>query len=308
VFVNGTVTALPTTNLVVAPGTPMTLLGTDNAPSPGTQYRFTGWSQSGNPLQFPMPPKPVSLTAKYLPFHSVTVAANPPAGGQVTIVNPSKDGYYQGGRTITLAVQPAFGFTFAGFSGDLTGTGLSFTPNAPAVITANFNGPPPSSNPGPGNPTPTISFMTNVPVPIPVTVGALTVAMPTSQSLQPGTVPLSVPPVYSLSQVPGVQYAFVRWSDGVTSPTRSFTVASSTTLIAEYVKQVLVQVVADPPIGGLLIGEGWYDVGSNVTITAKANPGAVFVRFFGPTQSTTNPVTLPVGSSPMTVGGIFQRQ
>jgi hypothetical protein len=297
VLVNGTVTPLPTTNLVVAAATPMTLLGADLTPSPGTQYRFANWSQSGgNPQRFPMPDKPLSLTATFNTFYSVAVTANPPNGGQVTVVNPSLDGYYRGGQRYTLAVQAAPGFLFRDFSGDLTGTGLSFALNGPMAITANFI------------PVPTITFQTNVAAPIPVTVGSTTAATPFSGSLQPGAVSLSVPAVYSRPQIPGVQYVFVKWSDGVTSASRSFTVGQvSLTLTAEYIQQVQVQVLADPPAGGSLSGAGWYDVGSNVTVTATPNPGFGFVRFFGPTRSSTNPVTLPVGGTPMTVGAIFQR-
>ncbi len=297
VSVNGTLTPLPTTNLVVAPGTAMTLLGTTISPSPGTQYRFANWSQSGgNPLQFPMPAKPVSLTATFSTFYAVTLASNPPIGGQVTVVNPSADGYYRGGQRYSLAVQAAPGYLFRDFSGDLTGTNLLFGVSAPMAITANFV------------PVPTITFQTNTTAPIPITVGGTTTATPFALGLQPGPVTLSVPAVYSRPQVPGVQYLFVKWSDGVTSPLRTFTVGQgSMTLSAEYVQQVQVQVLADPPAGGSLTGAGWYDVGSNVTVTATANPGFGFVRFFGPTRSATNPVTLPVGPSPMTVGAIFQR-
>lgn len=51
----------------------------------------------------------------------------------------------------------------------------------------------------------------------------------------PGSHTVEVPPVVEIG--PGVRYAFVRWSDGVTSPTRVVTAGPSQQLVAEYVLQ-----------------------------------------------------------------------
>jgi hypothetical protein len=64
----------------------------------------------------------------------------------------------------------------------------------------------------------------------------------------------------------GVQYVFVSWSDGITSPSRTITVTGSMTLAANYKVQYYLTVQSEQ---GDPSGEGWYDEGSN----AYANVG-----------------------------------
>jgi hypothetical protein len=253
-----------------------------------------------------MPPKPVSLTARFNAFYALTLASNPPNGGQVTVVNPSSDGYYGANLLVTLSVKAAPGFVFSGFSGDLTGTNTKFGMSGPMAITANFlPAPPPPVN---SNPNPMITFQSNVALPIPIIVGNTTSAMPFARTFAPGALSVSVPKDYARPDMPGVRYLFTQWSDGVSTPSRSLAVGpTAIALTALYVQQVHVQVRADPAPAGSVSGGGWYDVGSNATVTATANVGAAFVQFSGSTQSSSNPVTFAVASSPMAVVANFQR-
>ncbi len=71
--------------------------------------------------------------------YTLTASAVPAAGGSITL-NPA-GGSYASGTSVTVTATPNTGYTFANFSGDLTGTTnpATVTMNSNKAITANFS-------------------------------------------------------------------------------------------------------------------------------------------------------------------------
>ncbi len=105
--------------------------------SPATGSTFTGWS--GHPLcapSFSMPDEAVSCTAIFtLNSYAITTTASPAAGGTVDCSpNPVDHG-----SESTCTPSATLGYTFAGFSGDCSGTTCVLTNvTADRSVTADF--------------------------------------------------------------------------------------------------------------------------------------------------------------------------
>ena len=100
--------------------------------------------------------KEVTISFKVI-RHSLTVAAQPAAGGSASPTGATDHNY---GDRVSVTAQPSSGYLFAGFTGDCSGTGsCSVLMDQPRNVTANFNRIP---TPTPVPPTPRI-----VPTPIP---------------------------------------------------------------------------------------------------------------------------------------------
>lgn len=109
---------------------------------PGPNGNFIGWSGAAtgkdNPLSIIMDAdKAITATFKDN-VHTLTLVPSPEGTGTITR-NPVKDAYYDG-ETVLLTPNPASGYQFAGWDGDLTGTAvpgeLVMTQNS--TVTANF--------------------------------------------------------------------------------------------------------------------------------------------------------------------------
>jgi hypothetical protein len=116
-----------------------------------TRSAFTGWSDGSslNPRNMIMIADPtqsaLNLTGLFRTEYLLTTQAIPISGGTAT-----GDGWYTAGSTAGVTATPNPGFTFAGFSGGLTGT---VTPrltvmNGPKTVTANFAMTPPATMTG----------------------------------------------------------------------------------------------------------------------------------------------------------------
>ncbi|MDI6791578.1 MAG: fibronectin type III domain-containing protein [bacterium] len=131
-----------------SPGTPVTASVTSPV-SGGTGVRHvcTGWTGTGfvpatgtgTTVSFTINQNS-SITWNWKTEYYLTTAVNPPGGGTVT---PSS-GWYESGQSVTLTAVPAPGYTFSGWSGDLSGitNPANLTMSAPKSVTANFNRPP----------------------------------------------------------------------------------------------------------------------------------------------------------------------
>ena len=106
---------------------------------PGTQYVFTGWSDSGvlsHAIMVTGPPQ--TFTASFKTQFQLTTAASPAAGGSLSPAS----GFYDSGSALTLQASTKAGYAFANFSGGaLTGSTSpqSLALNAPANVVANFS-------------------------------------------------------------------------------------------------------------------------------------------------------------------------
>ena len=112
-------------------------------------------------------------------------------------------------------------------------------------------------------------------------------------------------------------YTFVNWSDGETTPSRSFTATVDASYIANF------RPTTDPPAthtvtvtagdGGSVTGGGisdgdhtWYK-GSKVTVTATPNTGYHFVNWNGDENKTATPYTFTVGKNDITLNATFAK-
>lgn len=117
-------------------------LGTTSIQGGGTTRRvFSSWSDGGqqNHTIF-VPIVDTTYTAQFRTQNLLTRAVSPAAGGTLTVIPPSADGFYDATVTIELHATPNAGWTFTGFTGDL-GSPLSpgnLTMSAPRTVTANF--------------------------------------------------------------------------------------------------------------------------------------------------------------------------
>lgn len=117
-------------------------------------------------------------------------------------------------------------------------------------------------------------------IPLPAIVDGVAVNAPAEFYWTPGsrhTVAFGSP----LSpQGVGVQFLFSKWSDGMTSTSRTI-IASNTqqTFTADFIKQFFVSTSAQPSNAGVITGQGWYTAGSSATFSATATPGYRFIGF-----------------------------
>lgn len=98
--------------------------------------------------------------------------------------------------------------------------------------------------------------------------------------------------VASLTASANPGFGFVNWTENgapvSTAPTYNFTVTADRTLVANFTTSFTITTAASPNFGGLTTGDGVYNSGSNVTVTAVANAGYAFAEWteFGTPVST----------------------
>jgi hypothetical protein len=136
---NGTPQTGPET-LNLVPGSHAIAVAATQSGTPGTQYVFTGWSDSGAASHtIAVGNAPATYTATFKTQYLLTTAAFPQSGGTVT---PASGTYYDAGSPVTLAATANSPLTFTGWSGANGMTNpLQITMNAPTTITANFDVP-----------------------------------------------------------------------------------------------------------------------------------------------------------------------
>jgi hypothetical protein len=146
-----TIATVPSGLEIVVDGTPLTspqtylwqpsnvhTIGTTSpqAPVPGTRHFFVGWSDGGAlSHSIVVPDVDFTYTASFATQHLLTTVASPAAGGTITA-----GGWFDAGTSVVVAATAASGYTFAGFTGDLTGTASPQTlvMNGPKTVVAHF--------------------------------------------------------------------------------------------------------------------------------------------------------------------------
>ena len=154
--------------------------------------------------------------------------------------------------------------------------------------------------------TPAISVtVTTTPANRLVTVDGTTYTAP--QSFQ--WVPASSHSVSAPSpQGTGTRYVFAGWSDGGLQ-THLVALTTSTTLTASFTTQYLLTTAVSPTGSGRIAanpssGDGYYNSGAAVQLTASPAPGFAFTGFSGALGGTTNPQTVTL-SGPLSVTAHF---
>ena len=255
---------------VFFPGTVVTLTATASDP----EWELTGWggdlSGLTNPITMTIDAdKTVTATfaLKQYDLSAVTVG-----NGNVTLDPPG--GTYDSGTVITLTAGADAHWTFAGWSGDLSGltSPITLTMNANKSVTATFA----------------------------INQYALTTATVGDGALgvQPPGSPYAAGTVVTLTAVAGPDWAFTGWSGdlaGLTTPITLTMDAAKTVTATFALNRFDLLTISDgngsidlDPAGGI------YDLGTVVTATAVPDPHWEFTNWSGDLSGTTNPLTLTV--------------
>ena len=289
--------------------TPGSTNHTVNVASPqtvgGTRGTFSSWSDGGAQSHAVTVPGSglVTFTATFTAEYLLTLTATPANGGTVAPnpASPTNDGFYPSGTPVQVTATPNTGFTFGNFSGDLTGTTNpgTVTMSAPRSVTANFGAP--------------VSYtVTTVPAGLSIQVDGATSTSPQVFTWTTGskhTIAIVTNP--QTLGVAGTRYAFASWSDAGAISHQVTAPASSTTYTANFTAQFLLTLAAAPPTGGTLTpnpasptGDGYYNSGTSVQVTATPSASFLFGTFSGDLTGTTNPQSV-IMSAPHSVTGNF---
>ena len=206
---------------------------------PTTGYHFVRWSDGvADATRTVVVTSNVTLTAEFaINVYTVALSAQ---NGTVTGA-----GEYQHGQTANISAVPAEGYHFVKWSDGNTEATRSI------VVTSNVNL--------------TAEFAINV----------YTVALSAQNGTVIGAGNYNHGTVINISATPAEGYHFVRWSDGNTDATRTFTATSNITLTAEFA--INVYTISATAVNGTVIGAGEYQHGQTVTLTAVANANCHFI-------------------------------
>lgn len=109
-------------------------------------------------------------------------------------------------------------------------------------------------------------------------------------------------------------YSFASWKEGTTTVSTNsnytFTVNANRTLVANFqIIQYTISASASPTAGGSITGAGSYNHGAQVSLTATANTGYIFVNWKeGSTVVSTNPTYAFTASANRTLTATFSQQ
>lgn len=279
------------------PGSQHTIATATPQGSGSSRYLFVNWSDGGAASHSIMvPATATTYTANFSTQYLLITAAIPANAGTIAANPTSPDGYYSSGALVQLVVNPNSGYTFANWSGDLSGSRnpQSVTLSAARSVTANFSS----------------SILVTIATSPPgraITVDGSSYAAPQTFNWTPGSQHTIAT---SPSQGSGsTRYLFANWSDGgaishtITAP------ATPTTYSANFSTQQLLNATVTPSNGGTITAspsspDGYYITGTQVQLTAKANQGYSFNRWSGDLSESTNPQTI-IMSVPRTVTASF---
>ena len=249
----GTVTGAGTFNY----GETCTLTAT-----PNTGYTFVNWTKedvvvsSEATINFEVTAEATYVAHFILKSYSITVAANPTAGGTVTGA-----GTYNHFATATLTATAATGYTFVNWTKDgsvvSTNATYSFTVEGAGNYVANF----------------TLNSYD-------ITV----TANPTAGGTVTGAGTYNHGATATLTATAATGYTFANWTkDGSvvsTNATYSFTVEGAGNYVANFtLNSYAITVTANPTAGGIVTGAGTYNHGATATLTATASTGYTFVNW-----------------------------
>jgi hypothetical protein len=150
-----------------------------------------------------------------------------------------------------------------------------------------------------------------------VTVNYVSLGVGHSASVLVGSLPWSVfvddatTVTYSFSSTVGSSVGGKRYRyDSVSDPLSGYTASAPNTVTATYVTQYLLTVNIDPPGTATIPGQGYYDVGKPVTLTAPNGPPGATLTFLNwdldSTPKTTNPIVVTM-SGPHTATAHYYR-
>jgi uncharacterized repeat protein (TIGR02543 family) len=222
-----------------------------------------------------------TITWNWVAHYKLATTANPSGGG--TVARTPDLEWYDSGATVELSATANAGYTFTGWSGNLTGsvTPASITMNGPKSVTAEFKHAVVVTSPY-GSPSPP--------------VGTIYYDHGSSVTLSCGTTPFAGPQ--------GVQYVCTGWTGGTgdISPATGtgtsfgpFSITQNSTITWTWKTQYYLTTSVTPtfPANGGTITRSpdqvWYDSGSVVQLTANPASGFAFGNWSGDLSGTENP-------------------
>ena len=141
VAVDGANVTTPRTFSWVAGSSHTLSISSPQAGGSGARYVFGTWGDGGAQTHtITAPSANTTYTANFTTQYSLTTAASPAGGGTVS---PSGTGWYNSGQSVSVTATANSGYSFTGWSGDLSGTTspVSITMNGPRSASANFAAP-----------------------------------------------------------------------------------------------------------------------------------------------------------------------
>jgi trimeric autotransporter adhesin len=185
----------------------------------------------------------VTLTATFaIKQYSVTLTAG--TGGTV-----SGAGNYNHGQSVTITATPSAGYDFVKWSDNVTTASRTFNATENVTLTATFA----------------------------IKQYSVTLTAGTGGTVS-GAGNYNHGQSVTITATPSTGYDFVKWSDNVTTASRTFNATENVTLTATFaIKQYTVSLTAGT--GGTVSGAGNYNHGQSVTITATPSAGYDFVKW-----------------------------
>jgi uncharacterized repeat protein (TIGR02543 family) len=104
----------------------------------GTRYAYSSWSDGGAQTHtITVPSSNTTYTANFTTQYTLTSSVGSSGGGTVS---PSGTNWYNSSQSVTVTATANAGYSFSGWSGDLSGTTnpTSVKMNGPRIVTANF--------------------------------------------------------------------------------------------------------------------------------------------------------------------------
>ncbi|MBP5781977.1 MAG: C10 family peptidase, partial [Bacteroidales bacterium] len=188
--------------------------------------------------------------------HTVTVSANPSAGGIVT-----GGGTYNHGATATLTATANTGYTFISWTKN--GTVVSNNPTYSFTVTENAR------------------YVANFELNSYIITAT---ANPTEGGTVTGAGTYNHGATCTLTATANTGYTFINWKKNGTvvsnNPTYSFTVTGDANYVANLeLNSYTITATANPTEGGTITGAGTYNHGATATLTATANEGYAFMSW-----------------------------
>jgi hypothetical protein len=266
-------------------------------PSSPAEYKFTSWSSGSAISQTIVAPSQTPDTsawhANFQSYWRLQTSVAPSGGGTISFNPPSPDGYYLDGSTVQITANPAAGYTFAGFSGDLAGTTnpQNLLMSSAHNLSAAFVQAPVS-----------VTITSNV-TPLPLTVDGNLYSTPATFTWQQGS-DHTVSFAGTIAGSASVQYVFQSWADGGAISRTIHVASASATYNANFATQYYLNASPSPALGGSVTGSGWYGAGSSAPLQATAATGFQFSSFSNDFTSTQNPSSVPM-NGPKNVAANF---
>ena len=244
--------------------------------TPASGYQFESWKKNGTVVStnanysFTVTEN-ATYTAYFaevpVTYYEITTNVSPVGAGTVT-----GGGTFPQGSSITLTATANPGYSFSQWQDGNTDNPRTITVTQNATYTATF-----TQN----------NYTINV------------YASPADGGTVTGGGDYHYGDVVTLTATPNANFDFQGWDDGIIDNPRTITVTGNATYTAIFSEQGAVYYAitanVDPEGAGIVTGDGTYEAGTEITLTATANPGYTFDHWND--GSTQNPRTITVTTS-----------